>query len=254
MALFAGDRKTMDARTLGQAVPYRFVATATPSPNEFIELLAYAAFLGVMDVGQAKTRFFKRDSTKADVLTLHSHKEREFWLWVASWALFVQKPSDLGHSDEGYDLPELEIHWHEIPDDHDNAGFNWHGQGLLLKEQALGVVESAREKRESLDKRIAKMMQIRAIDPDAHRIIWHDLEAERMAIEKAIPDVVSVYGAQDDDTKAERIIGFSDGSIRELAEALHAAAEAVGPCSICGNLDSSDPCRICADPSRDRAA
>ena len=217
MALFAGDRKTMDARTLGEAVPYRFVATATPSPNEFIELLAYAAFLGVMDVGQSKTRFFKRDSTKADVLTLHPHKEREFWLWVASWAIFVQKPSDLGHSDEGYDLPDLEIHWHEIPDDHQDAGFNFAGQGLLLKQQALGVVESAREKRESLPKRIDKMMEIRAIDPNAHRIIWHDLEAERQAIEKSIPDVVSVYGAQDDDTKAERIIGFSDGRIRELA-------------------------------------
>jgi hypothetical protein len=54
-------------------------------------MLAYAAFLGVMDVGQAKTRFFKRDSTKADKLTLHPHKEREFWLWVASWAMFIQK-------------------------------------------------------------------------------------------------------------------------------------------------------------------
>lgn len=217
MALFAGDRKTMDARIHGEAVPYRFVATATPSPNEFIELLAYAAFLGVMDVGQAKTRFFKRNSEKADELTLHPHKEREFWLWVASWAIFVQKPSDLGHSDDGYDLPELEIHWHEIPDDHADAGFNFQGQGLLLKQQALGVVESAREKRDSLPRRIAKMMELRALDLDAHRIIWHDLEAERQAIERAIPDVVSVYGAQDDDTKAEHIIGFSDGRIRELA-------------------------------------
>lgn len=67
---------------------------ATPSPNDYIELLAYADFLGIMDVSQAKTRFFKRDSTKADKLTLHKHKEEEFWLWVASWALFVQKPSD----------------------------------------------------------------------------------------------------------------------------------------------------------------
>ena len=217
MALFAGDRKTMDARILGEAVPYRYVATATPSPNEFIELLAYAAFLGVMDVGQAKTRFFKRNSEKADELTLHPHKEREFWLWVASWAIFVQKPSDLGHSDEGYELPEMEIHWHEIADDHQDAGFDFTGQGLLLKQQALGVVESAREKRESLPKRIEKMLEIRAIDPEAHRIIWHDLEAERQAIEKAIPDVVSVYGAQDDDTKAEHIIGFSEGRIRELA-------------------------------------
>lgn len=128
MALFAGDRKTMDARILGECVTYRFVATATPSPNDFIELLAYAAFLGVMDVGQAKTRFFKRDSTKADVLTLHPHKEREFWLWVSSWAIFVQKPSDLGHSDEGYLLPEMSIHWHEIPDDHSERHYAMNGQ------------------------------------------------------------------------------------------------------------------------------
>ncbi|RFC01361.1 DNA methylase N-4, partial [Klebsiella michiganensis] len=157
---------------------------------------AYAAFLGVMDVGQAKTRFFKRNSEKADELTLHPHKEREFWLWVASWAIFVQKPSDLGHSAEGYALPELEIHWHELPDDHSDAGFDFHGQGLLLKEQALGVVEAAREKRDSLPRRIEKMMELRAIDPDANRILWHDLEAERLAIERAVPDVVSVYGAQ----------------------------------------------------------
>ena len=74
---------------------YRFVATATPSPNEYIELLAYAAFLDVMDVGQAKTRFFKRDSAHADRLTLHPHMEEEFWLWISSWALFISKPSDL---------------------------------------------------------------------------------------------------------------------------------------------------------------
>ena len=217
MALFAGDRKTMDDRILGDSVKYRFVATATPSPNEYIELLAYSAFLGVMDVGGAKTRFFKRDSTKADKLTIHPHKEKEFWLWVASWGLFVQKPSDLGHSDDGYELPEMEIHWHEIPDEHNDAGFNFRGQGLLLKEQAVGIVQSAREKRESLPKRIEKMMEIRSIDPDAHRIIWHDLEAERHAIKKAIPDCVLVYGSQDDETKAKNIIDFSDGRVMELA-------------------------------------
>lgn len=217
MATFAGDRKTMNDRVLTEGVKYRFVATATPSPNEYIELLAYSAFLGVMDVGNAKTRFFKRNSEKADQLTLHPHKEREFWLWVASWGLFVQKPSDLGFSDDGYELPEMDIHWHEIPADHTDAGFDFRGQGQLIKQQAIGVVDSAREKRESLPARIAKMMEIRADDPDAHRIIWHDLEAERLAIEKAIPDVVSVYGSQDDDVKAERIIGFSEGKFQELA-------------------------------------
>ena len=217
MGLFAGDYKSMDARIRSDGVKYRFVATATPSPNEHIELLAYAAFLGVMDVGQAKTRFFKRNSEKADQLTIHPHKEREFWLWVASWGLFVQKPSDLGFSDEGYELPELDVRWHEIPADHSEAGFDFRGQGMLIKQQATGVVDAAREKRESLPARITKMLALRAEDPAAHRIIWHDLEAERQAIEKAIPNVVSVFGAQDDDTKAERIIGFSDGKFPELA-------------------------------------
>ena len=217
MALFAGDRKTMNERVIGQSVPYRFVATATPSPNDYIELLAYSAFLNVMDVGQAKTRFFKRDSVKADKLTIHPHKEREFWLWVASWALFVQKPSDLGYSDDGYELPELDIHWHEIPSDHSDAGFDHRGQGLLLKSQAVSLVDHAREKRESLPARIAKMLEIREVDPAAHRIIWHDLESERHAIEKSIPGIVSVFGGQDDETKAERIIGFSNGEFPELA-------------------------------------
>jgi hypothetical protein len=217
MALFAGDRKTMNERVIGQSVAYRFVATATPSPNDFIELLAYSAFLGVMDVGQAKTRFFKRNSEKADQLTIHPHKEREFWLWCASWAIFVQKPSDLGHSDEGYELPGLDIHWHEIPDDHSDAGFDYRGQGQLIKQQAIGVVEAAREKRDSLPARLAKLMELRALDPSAHRVLWHDLEAERHALEKVIPDLVTVYGSQELDERETAILGFSDGQISEIA-------------------------------------
>ena len=217
MGLFAGDYKTMNARVRSDGVKYRFVATATPSPNEYIELLAYAAFLGVMDVSQGKTRFFKRDSTKADKLTLHAHKEEEFWLWVSSWGIFVQRPSDLGHSDEGYALPEMDVYWHEIAADHTKAGEGMDGQMLLFKAQALGVVDSAREKRESLPDRINKMMELRQLDPSAHRIIWHDLEAERHAIKKAIPTVAAVYGSQDLDEREDLIIKFSNGEIQELA-------------------------------------
>ncbi|MDT9694063.1 hypothetical protein Q5762_38200, partial [Streptomyces sp. P9(2023)] len=71
---------------------FRFVATATPSPNRYKELIHYAGFLGVMDAGQALTRFFQRDSTKANHLTLYPHKEREFYLWLNTWAAFVQYP------------------------------------------------------------------------------------------------------------------------------------------------------------------
>ncbi len=95
MRLFTGDGGPMQVRRQAERIKFRYVATATPSPNDYIELLAYADFLGIMDVSQAKTRFFKRDSTHADNLTLHPHKEEEFWLWVSSWALFVSKPSDI---------------------------------------------------------------------------------------------------------------------------------------------------------------
>ena len=214
MKLFAGDDRS---GVLSQDVPFRFVATATPSPNEYIELLAYASFLGVMQVGEAKTRFFKRDATKADVLTIHPHKTQEFWIWCASWALFLQKPSDLGYDDEGYDLPYIEVHWHEIDTDHGNAGFEKYGQGMLLKNVALGVTQASREKRESLPARVAKMMELRSLDPGAHRLIWHDLEDERRAIEHAIPGIATVYGSQDLEKREKIIADFSDGSVAELA-------------------------------------
>src|ERR1044072_7540859 len=117
-----------------------------------------------MDVGQAKTRFFKRDSTKADQLTIQPHKDREFWLWVSSWALFVQKPSDLGYSDEGYELPPLDVRWHEVEADNQNAGAEMSGQLRMFKAEAIGLVEAAREKRDSLSARLAKMMELRAED------------------------------------------------------------------------------------------
>jgi len=219
MRLFAGDGKTLNERVRGRGVQYRFVATATPSPNEYIELLAYAAYLGIMDVSAAKTRFFKRNSEKADKLTIHPHKEREFWLWVSSWALFITKPSDLGpqFSDAGYDLPPLDVRWHEVPSDHSGAGAERDGQGRLFRNAAVGVTDAAKEKRESLPSRIAKLEQIRAEDPAAHRIIWHDLETERQAIESAIPTSVSVYGSQDLDEREQIVIDFSNGKIQELA-------------------------------------
>jgi DNA modification methylase len=209
-------REFMRLFEFNRKIKYRFVATATPSPNEYIELLAYAAFLEVMDVGQAKTRFFKRDSTKADKLTLHAHKEREFWLWMSTWAIFLQKPSDLGYSDEGYDLPEMDVRWHEVPSDHTTAGSDRNGQGRILRNAAIGVSDAAREKRDSLPARIAKLAELRDLDTGAHRLIWHDLEAERHAIEMAT-GAISVYGSQDLEDREQIVIDFSDGKIQELA-------------------------------------
>lgn len=170
-----------------------------------------------MDVGQAKTRFFKRNSEKADDLTIFPGREREFWLWVSSWGLFVNAPSDLGFSDEGYVLPDLDIRWHMVDTDHSTAEAGAYGQGKLLKDAALGLSAAAREKRESLPARVAKMMELRAEDPEAHRILWHDLEAERAAIERAVPDALSVYGAQPMEEREAAVFAFSHGHARELA-------------------------------------
>ena len=220
MALFAGDdRRDKSNHIRNAGVQYRFVATATPSPNEYVELLAYAGFLDVMDIGQAKTRFFKRNSEKADNLTIMQHKEKEFWLWVASWALFVTKPSDLDRSfsDDGYDLPPMQVHWHELPVDHlAMAGHEKDGQGKLFMDAAIDLANVAREKRNSLPDRIAKLQELRASDPEAHRLIWHDLEAERAAIEKSCAGVATVYGSQDLDVREDIIGRFADGDLQEL--------------------------------------
>ena len=210
-------------------IKHKFVATATPSPNDYIELLAYAAFLDVMDVGQAKTRFFKRDSTKADVLTLHPHKEREFWLWVSTWAVFLQKPSDLGpeFSDEGYELPGMDVHWHELPSDHSSVIPERGGQGRLLRNTAIGVTHVAHEKRDSLEARIVKAKEVvlrrdtgwlgGSLSTKTHWLIWHDLEAERHAIEKAFPSATTIYGSQKLEVREQAVADFTEGKIRILA-------------------------------------
>lgn len=198
-------------------IAYKLVSTATPSPNKYKELIHYAGFLEVMDTGQALTRFFQRDSTKANNLTLYPHKEDEFWLWVSSWALVITKPSDLGYSDEGYDLPPLDVRYHEILVDHTTAGVDRDGQFKLIRDAALSLPDAAREKRDSIDARVQKMVDIVAADTDAHFILWHDLEAERHAITKALPRAVDIWGSQDLEEREQRTIDFSDGKIQLFA-------------------------------------
>jgi DNA modification methylase len=200
-------------------VKYRYVATATPSPNRYKELIHYAGYLGVMDTGQALTRFFKRDSTKANNLTLHESKEPEFWLWVSTWALVLTKPSDLGYPDDGYELPPLEIHEEVVNVDHSTAGTDRDGQVKMYRESALGLQAAARERRDSIQFKIDRVVEIinRPENKDDHFLIWHDLENERHTICKAIPECKAVYGSQDDDEADQIIDDFKEGRLKYLA-------------------------------------
>lgn len=202
---------------LFDSVPYRFVATATPSPNRYKELIHYAGYLGIMDTGQALTRFFQRDSSKANNLTLYPHKEQEFWLWLHSWAIFLQKPSNLGYSDDGYALPPLKVNFHKVEVDLEDTTVDRDGQSRLFRYSAMSLKDASREKRDSIPQRVAMAKQIVDENPDDHFIIWHDLEAERHAVKKAIPEAVEVYGSQDLDEREQRIIDFSEGKYRILA-------------------------------------
>jgi DNA modification methylase len=202
-----------------KGVQYKFVATATPSPNKYKELIHYAGYLEILDTGQALTRWFKRDSTKANNLTLHPHKEREFWMWMSSWALFVTSPRDLGYDDAGYALPAMNITYHRVSVNHSSAPVERDGQARMFRDAALGLKEAAKEKRDSLSARIEKMKEIIDSDPESHYIIWHDLESERHAIMSALKgyDIVEVYGSQDIETRERNVIDFSEGRVQYLA-------------------------------------
>lgn len=203
---------------LFEDVRFRFVATATPSPNRYKELIHYAGYLGVMDTGQALTRFFQRDSTKANNLTLYPHKEREFWLWLNTWSIFVQSPSDIGCDATGYDLPGVDMEWHEVDADHTDVKFDRDGAAPLFKGTAMSLVDASREKRETIAARVAKLARLVATHDSVtggdQIILWCDLNAEQAAIE-AVMDRMgfsysSVYGSLDPDETERRLQAWRD--------------------------------------------
>lgn len=199
-----------------KGVKYKLVATATPAPNRLKELIHYAGFLEVMDTGQALTRFFQRDSTKANNLTLYPHKVEEFWLWVSSWALYISLPSDLGYDDTGYALPPMDIRPHMICDRYGEA-MDKDGQYKLLNDTAANLQQASREKKNSIAARCAKAKEIVDSDPDAHFILWHDREEERHELKRIMPEIVDIYGTMDYDEREKRVTDFSYGKTRLFA-------------------------------------
>lgn len=201
-----------------KGIQYKLVATATPSPNRYKELIHYAGYLEIMDTGQALTRFFQRDSTKANNLTLYPAQEEEFWMWLSSWALFITRPSDLNseYSDCGYDLPALDVRWHELSIEYGKAA-DKDGQIKLFEDAAMSLSAGAKAKRESIGQRVREMERIVKESQDDHFILWHDLESERHEIKRAIPGAVDIFGSMDIDERERRVVDFSDGKVKYFA-------------------------------------
>jgi len=198
-------------------VQYRFVATATPSPNDFIELLNYADFLGIADRGHLLTRFFKRNSTKAGDLQLLESKKKEFWQWVSTWAAFINKPSDLGYDDTDYDLPEINIVEHIVDYRPKDRATDKFGNPVLFKDATKSLLDTSREKRDSLEFRVKEAMLILKGSND-NWLLWHHLEDERKELEFQLKglDYRSVFGSQTNALKEKSLIDFSEGKFQYL--------------------------------------
>lgn len=190
-------------------VPFRLAATATPAPNDFMELGNHAEFLGVMKYTDMLATFFVHDGGETQKWRLKGHAENEFWKWMASWSVMLRKPSDLGYPNDGYDLPPLNYHMHTVKAVHDVSTAD-----SLFAMPAQSLSERISARRNTVDDRCAKAAEI---TPDDRPFVWWtNLNSEAELLAKLIPDAVNLHGSLKDDRKEEIIAGFLDGSIRVL--------------------------------------
>jgi hypothetical protein len=211
--LKAHDGKTR-ARLIAecQAVPFRLAATATPAPNDFMELGNHAEFLGVMSFTEMLAMFFVHDGGETQKWRLKGHAESEFWRWMSSWAVMLRKPSDLGYPDDGYDLPPLLTQHHATSVEY-AASLD---TGTLFPIEARTMQERLGARRSSISERVELAAQIVATKPREPWILWCALNSESEALVKAIPGAVEVRGSDDEDDKERKLVAFSEGRIRVL--------------------------------------
>lgn len=188
--------------------PFRLCGTATPSPNDHTELGNTCEFLGIMTRAEMLAEFFTHDGGRTSDWRLKNHGIDAFWRFVASWACAVRRPSDLGFPNEGYDLPPLRHHAHEL------AVTATFADGSLFVEAAAGIQEQRAARRRSMDKRVEKAIEIaRAYVADGHRVlVWCELNDEQEALAKKFGvKAYSVAGKDSDDAKESAILGWLDG-------------------------------------------
>lgn len=190
-------------------VPYRLSCTATPSPNDYMELGNQVEFLGIMSRTEMLATYFTHDGSDTSKWRLKGHAEDRFWEWVATWAVVLTCPGDLGYPNDGYILPELVMHEHlvEASTSIDDCLFGWVAKTLTERRDA---------RRMSLRERCAKAAEIVSSDPEEQWVIWCDLNDESALLTSLIPGAVEVRGSDKPDDKAKSLRGFADGSVRYL--------------------------------------
>ena len=212
--------KNFNAKTTGQLTDafgrYRFklAATATPSPNDFVELGTHAEFLGVCTRAQMLAEYFIHDGADTSVWRLKGHARRPFWRWVASWALGVSSPADVGYAADAarYVLPPLEVHEHVVKSEQQAIQAL---TGDLFANGALSLTQRREARKSSIDQRIAVTAALVNETPGPW-VVWCDLNAESGALAAAIDGAVEIRGSDDSEDKEQALKAFASGEARVL--------------------------------------
>lgn len=208
--LKASDGKTRQLITeTFQGTPFRLACTATPAPNDYMELGNHAEFLGVMTQEEMLAMFFIHDGGETQKWRLKGHAESEFWKWMCSWAVMLRKPSDLGYPNEGYDLPALNLHQITVDVDQTRA------QDTLFVMEAATLQERLQERRQTINERCEAAAEIIKSKPDESWLVWTNLNDEAEMIARMVGGV-NVQGSDKPEVKERNLLKFTDDDIRVL--------------------------------------
>ena len=207
---FDGKTRTRLIEAFG-ATPFRLACTATPAPNDFMELGNHSEFLGIASRSEMLATYFVHDGGDTSQWRIKGHAVTEFWRWVCSWAAMLRRPSDLGYKDDGFILPELDTRELLVPLEVETA----HSAGMLFPMDALTLVDQRAVRRASVGDR-AKAIAAIVNDSEQPWVVWCELNDEADAIEAAIPDAIQIKGADENADKEAKLLAFASGDERVL--------------------------------------
>ena len=193
--------------SLCRDTPYKLSCTATPSPNDFMELGNQVEFLGIMSMAEMLSMYFIHDGGETQKWRLKGHGKDKFWEWMATWAVVVRNPSDIGFNGDRYLLPKLNIHEHVV-----KAKFN---NGMMFEEVAVGLLERNRARKDSVIQRVEKAAEI-VNGSHFQFVVWCHLNEESELLAKSIPGSVDIKGSDSIEKKLKAINDFENGSLRVL--------------------------------------
>ena len=200
----------------GRGVHFKLACTATPAPNDHMELGQHCQFLGVMNSSEMLSRWFLADQSEMGRYRLKRHAVNSFWNWVASWARCAEKPSDLGGDDTGYNLPPLNLQRHIVKTDIVADAGEDDGQGRLFRIPSASATSIHNEKRKTANDRAAKIAELVNAEPGEAWIIWVDTDYDAEAVRKLIPGATEVHGRMTPEQKEQGLADFSEGRARVL--------------------------------------